>query len=73
MGARQLAPLQRVLDGLAAAEVHGNLQVGDQHELVLRLLAFYCAPSRAMPQNTRQKRGKMLSRTAFGSPLINKQ
>jgi hypothetical protein len=41
MGARQLAPLQRVLDGLAAAEVHGNLQVGDQHVLVLHLLAFF--------------------------------
>jgi len=41
MGARQLAPLQRALDLLHAAPVHGNCRVGDDHLLVLHLLAFY--------------------------------
>jgi transposase len=41
MGARQLAPLQRVLDDLQAADVHGNLRVADHPVLVLHLLAFF--------------------------------
>ena len=41
MGARQLAPLQRVLDKLQSAQVHGNLRVGDHHVLVLHLLSFF--------------------------------
>ncbi len=41
MGARHLAPLQRVLDGLHGAPVHGNCRVADDHLLVLHLLAFF--------------------------------
>jgi transposase len=41
MGARQLVPLQRMLDNLHATQVHVNLRVADQHVLVLHLLAFF--------------------------------
>jgi hypothetical protein len=41
MGAKQLAPLQRVLETLRAVPVHGNCQVMPEHVLVLHLLAFF--------------------------------
>jgi hypothetical protein len=41
MGARQLAPLQRLLDQMHAAPTHGNLRLQDGHVLVLHLLSFF--------------------------------
>ena len=41
MGARQLAPLQKVLDALHGRPAHGNTRVFGDHVLVLHLLAFF--------------------------------
>ncbi len=48
MGARQLAPLQKVLDELHGRPAHGNTRVFDDHVLVLHLLAFFNPVVRAL-------------------------
>jgi hypothetical protein len=41
LGAKQLQPLQHLLDQLHSSSVHGNTRVLDDHVLVLHLLSFY--------------------------------
>lgn len=64
MGARQLLPLQKVLDRLHERPAHGNRRVFDDHVLVLHLLAFFNPVVRAL------RMMEDLSRTPTANKLL---